>query len=129
MFGEVSGPTPVAGRGEPADPRHPGDQVGGHSRPCTAETDPRLRKVVTMTEIESAEEAPSRSLPASESATATERPSSTARLVGVDLARAVAVASGRASALFATLAGFSLVLIAGRLEPKTGPAGRRRPGS
>jgi peptidoglycan/LPS O-acetylase OafA/YrhL len=72
-----------------------------------------------------------------------------ARLVGVDLARALAVfgmftvhvgpaptpgggvgdwflglASGRASALFATLAGFSLMLIAGRLEPKTGLAGR-----
>ncbi|MEU1849503.1 DUF418 domain-containing protein [Streptomyces sp. NPDC019990] len=106
-----------------------------------------------MTEIESAEEAPRQPLPASESATATERPSSTARLVGVDLARALAVfgmfavhtgpfnpfptsgsgvgawlvwlASGRASALFATLAGFSLVLIAGRLEPKTGLAGRQ----
>ncbi|WMX69356.1 DUF418 domain-containing protein [Streptomyces collinus] len=35
------------------------------------------------------------------------------------------LASGRASALFATLAGFSLVLIAGRLEPKTGLAGRQ----
>ncbi|MGA6161789.1 DUF418 domain-containing protein [Amycolatopsis magusensis] len=75
---------------------------------------------------------------------------STARLVGVDLARALAVfgmyavhlgpaptsvsgfggwllglAEGRASALFATLAGFSLMLIAGRLEPKTGLAGRQ----
>ncbi len=106
-----------------------------------------------MTEIESAKEAPPQPLPAPESATATERPSSAARLVGVDLARAVAVfgmfavhvgpfnpfptsgdgvgtwsvwlASGRASALFATLAGFSLVLIAGRLEPKTGLAGRQ----
>lgn len=73
-----------------------------------------------------------------------------ARLIGVDLARAVAVfgmfavhvgpfptpgggvgdwvlelASGRASALFATLAGFSLTLIAGRFEPKTGLAGRQ----
>ena len=73
-----------------------------------------------------------------------------ARLVGVDFARALAVfgmfavhvgpfptpgggvgdwflglASGRASALFATLAGFSLMLIAGRLEPKTGLAGRQ----
>ncbi|GAA0297771.1 hypothetical protein ACKI1I_13100 [Streptomyces turgidiscabies] len=35
------------------------------------------------------------------------------------------LAGGRASALFATLAGFSLVLIAGRLEPKTGLAGRQ----
>ncbi|MEU0880839.1 DUF418 domain-containing protein [Lentzea sp. NPDC005914] len=71
-----------------------------------------------------------------------------ARLVGVDLARALAVfgmyvvhlappatdgvgawvrtlAEGRSSALFATLAGFSLMLIAGRLEPKTGLAGRQ----
>ncbi|MFE6613362.1 DUF418 domain-containing protein [Amycolatopsis sp. NPDC057786] len=75
---------------------------------------------------------------------------STARLIGVDLARALAVfgmyavhlgpaptavggfggwllglAEGRASALFATLAGFSLMLIAGRLEPKTGVAARQ----
>ena len=75
---------------------------------------------------------------------------STGRLVGVDLARALAVfgmyvvhlgpsataadgvgswvrhvAEGRSSALFATLAGFSLMLIAGRLEPKTGLAGRQ----
>ncbi|MDX3752289.1 DUF418 domain-containing protein [Streptomyces sp. AK08-02] len=110
-----------------------------------------------MTEIESAKKAPTQPAlvpaPAPESATATKRPSSTARLVGVDLARAVAVfgmfavhvgpfnpfptsgdgagtwfvwlASGRASALFATLAGFSLVLIAGRLEPRTGLAGRQ----
>ncbi|MDF3142836.1 MULTISPECIES: DUF418 domain-containing protein [unclassified Streptomyces] len=72
------------------------------------------------------------------------------RLVGVDLARALAVfgmyivhiapmqsptgsvgswvyflAEGRSSALFATLAGFSLMLIAGRREPKTGLAGRQ----
>ena len=72
------------------------------------------------------------------------------RLVGLDLARALAVfgmyivhiapmpsagndlgswvyslAEGRSSALFATLAGFSLMLIAGRLEPKTGLAGRQ----
>lgn len=75
---------------------------------------------------------------------------STGRLVGVDLARALAVfgmfvvhlgpsstavsgvgamvrslAEGRSSALFATLAGFSLILLAGRLEPKTGLAGRQ----
>ncbi|HEY6795842.1 MAG TPA: heparan-alpha-glucosaminide N-acetyltransferase domain-containing protein, partial [Kineosporiaceae bacterium] len=75
---------------------------------------------------------------------------STARLAGVDLARALAVfgmfavhvgpdsdsvggvggwlldlAHGRSSVLFATLAGFSLMLIAGRREPKTGPAGRQ----
>ncbi|MEC3952454.1 DUF418 domain-containing protein [Nocardia sp. CDC153] len=75
---------------------------------------------------------------------------STGRLVGVDLARALAVfgmytvhvgpplsathgvgswirylADGRSSVLFATLAGFSLMLIAGRRQPKTGRAGRR----
>lgn len=72
------------------------------------------------------------------------------RLVGVDLARALAVfgmyvvhigpplsatdgvgswvrylAEGHSSVLFATLAGFSLMLIAGRGEPKTGLAGRQ----
>ncbi|MGW6394899.1 DUF418 domain-containing protein [Streptomyces sp. NPDC055103] len=75
---------------------------------------------------------------------------STKRLVGVDLARALAVfgmyivhigpvlssthgvgtwvrylADGHSSVLFATLAGFSLMLIAGRREPKTGLAGRQ----
>lgn len=75
---------------------------------------------------------------------------STGRLVGVDLARALAVfgmytvhigpplsatdgvaswfrylADGRSSILFATLAGFSLMLIAGRRTPKTGLAGRQ----
>ncbi|WP_369228595.1 DUF418 domain-containing protein (plasmid) [Streptomyces sp. R39] len=103
-----------------------------------------------MTEIESTDKTPRRPLPSPESATATERPAPMARLVGVDLARALAVfgmfavhvgpaptpgggvgdwflelASGRASALFATLAGFSLMLIAGRFEPKTGLAGRQ----
>ncbi|MEU0941199.1 DUF418 domain-containing protein [Streptomyces canus] len=73
-----------------------------------------------------------------------------ARLVGVDLARALAVfgmyvvhigpplsattgvaswirymADGHSSVLFATLAGFSLMLLAGRREPKTGLAGRQ----
>lgn len=72
------------------------------------------------------------------------------RLVGVDLARAIAVfgmyvvhigpplsatdgvgswirylADGHSSVLFATLAGFSLMLIAGQREPKTGLAGRQ----
>ncbi len=76
--------------------------------------------------------------------------SSMGRLVGVDLARALAVfgmyvvhigpplsatggvaswvrylADGHSSVLFATLAGFSLVLLAGRREPKTGLAGRQ----
>jgi uncharacterized membrane protein YeiB len=75
---------------------------------------------------------------------------SVGRLIGVDLARALAVfgmyvvhigpklsdtegvgrwvrtvAEGRSSVLFATLAGFSLVLIAGGSRPKTGLAGRR----
>jgi uncharacterized membrane protein YeiB len=75
---------------------------------------------------------------------------SVGRLVGVDLARALAVfgmyvvhigpplsatsgvaswirylADGRSSILFATLAGFSLALLAGRREPKTGLAGRQ----
>ncbi len=116
----------------------------------TAHVSARLSRV---TEIESANKAPAQPLHVPEPVTAMERPSSAARLVGVDLARAVAVfgmfavhvgpfnpfptssdgvgtwsvwlASGRASALFATLAGFSLVLIAGRLEPKTGLAGRQ----
>ncbi|MDN3028579.1 DUF418 domain-containing protein [Streptomyces sp. S.PB5] len=72
------------------------------------------------------------------------------RLVGVDLARALAVfgmyvvhigpplsatsgvaswiryiSDGHSSVLFATLAGFSLMLLAGRKEPKTGLAGRQ----
>lgn len=75
---------------------------------------------------------------------------STGRMVGIDLARALAVfgmytvhigpplsatsgvgswirylADGRSSILFATLAGFSLMLIAGRRQPKTGQAGRQ----
>lgn len=52
---------------------------------------PRLGEVVPVTDIESAKKAPAQPLPSPESATATERPSSTARLVGVDLARALAV--------------------------------------
>lgn len=75
---------------------------------------------------------------------------STERLVGVDLARALAVfgmyvvhigpplsatdgvanwirylADGHSSVLFATLAGFSLMLLSGRRQPKTGLAGRQ----
>ncbi|WP_406443665.1 DUF418 domain-containing protein [Streptomyces sp. NBC_01613] len=77
------------------------------------------------------------------------RTPSTGRLVGIDLARGLAVlgmyaahvgpdptmggplgfvlelARGRASALFALLAGFSLVLITGRPHPHTGRAGRQ----
>ncbi len=76
-------------------------------------------------------------------------PSSVGRLVGVDLARGLAVygmyaahvgpdpseggttgflmelAHGRASALFAFLAGFSILLITGRRSPKSGRAGRQ----
>ncbi|MFE0103584.1 DUF418 domain-containing protein [Streptomyces sp. NPDC059009] len=76
-------------------------------------------------------------------------PASTGRLIGVDLARGLAVfgmyaahvgpdpsrggatgflmelAHGRASALFAFLAGFSIVLMTGRRTPKTGRAGRQ----
>lgn len=83
-------------------------------------------------------------------APASQGDASMGRLVGVDLARAVAVfgmytvhvgpmlsttsgvgswvrymADGHSSVLFATLAGFSLMLIAGRKEPKTGLAGRK----
>ncbi|GHH80576.1 heparan-alpha-glucosaminide N-acetyltransferase domain-containing protein [Streptomyces capitiformicae] len=74
---------------------------------------------------------------------------STGRLIGVDLARGLAVfgmyaahvgpdpseggavgfvmelSHGRASALFAFLAGFSIILITGRHAPKTGRAGRQ----
>ncbi|MER5213881.1 DUF418 domain-containing protein [Streptomyces sp. NPDC002838] len=80
------------------------------------------------------------------------RPPSTGRLIGIDLARGLAVlgmyaahvgpepsmggplgfvlelARGRSSALFALLAGFSLVLITGRPQPRTGRAGRRAVG-
>ncbi|MGH4031315.1 DUF418 domain-containing protein [Actinomycetota bacterium Odt1-20B] len=76
-------------------------------------------------------------------------PSPTGRLIGVDLARGLAVfgmyaahvgpdpsrggatgflmelAHGRASALFAVLAGFSIVLMTGRRTPKAGRAGRQ----
>lgn len=104
-----------------------------------------------MSQIESSQGSPSPP-PAelAEPAGSVEAGPSTARLIGVDLARALAVfgmyavhlgpaptavsgfggwllslAEGRASALFATLAGFSLMLIAGRLEPKAGLAGRQ----
>ncbi|MGX4694756.1 DUF418 domain-containing protein [Streptomyces sp. JNUCC 63] len=76
-------------------------------------------------------------------------PPSTGRLVGIDLARGLAVfgmysahvgpdvavggpvgflletARGRSSALFAVLAGFSLVIITGRPHPRTGRSGRQ----
>ncbi|ANN18285.1 hypothetical protein SD37_23365 [Amycolatopsis orientalis] len=104
-----------------------------------------------MSQIESSQGSPPPPPPElAEPAGPVEAGPSTARLIGVDLARALAVfgmyavhlgpaptavsgfggwllglAEGRASALFATLAGFSLMLIAGRLEPKTGLAGRQ----
>ncbi len=80
------------------------------------------------------------------------RTPSTGRLIGIDLARGLAVfgmyaahvgpdpavggplgfflelARGRSSALFALLAGFSLVLITGRPHPRTGRAGRQAVG-
>jgi uncharacterized membrane protein YeiB len=78
--------------------------------------------------------------------------SSTGRLIGLDLARGLAVfgmyaahigpdpsvggplgwamevARGRSSALFALLAGFTLVLLTGRPQPRTGRAGRQAMG-
>ncbi|MET9846135.1 DUF418 domain-containing protein [Streptomyces ossamyceticus] len=104
---------------------------------------------MTQTEI-SHEASPPRQAAPVEPAGVGEQQPSVGRLVGVDLARALAVfgmfavhvapsaedtsgfagwmlelAQGRSSILFATLAGFSLMLIAGRREPKTGLAGRR----
>ncbi|WP_330308427.1 MULTISPECIES: DUF418 domain-containing protein [unclassified Streptomyces] len=79
-------------------------------------------------------------------------PPSTGRLIGIDLARGLAVfgmysahvgpdvtvggpvgflletARGRSSALFALLAGFSLILITGRPHPRTGRSGRQAVG-
>ncbi len=96
------------------------------------------------------ENAPPPSRTSSESAVPASPGPSMGRLVGVDLARALAVfgmyivhigpplsattgvgswiryvADGHSSVLFATLAGFSLMLLAGRREPKTGLAGRQ----
>ncbi|WP_029180634.1 MULTISPECIES: DUF418 domain-containing protein [Streptomyces] len=96
------------------------------------------------------ENAPPRSRTSPDSAGQAPGRPSMGRLVGVDLARALAVfgmyvvhigpplsathgvaswiryiADGHSSVLFATLAGFSLMLIAGRFEPKTGLAGRQ----
>ncbi|MFI9547808.1 DUF418 domain-containing protein [Streptomyces sp. NPDC052016] len=96
------------------------------------------------------ENSPPRPRTSPESAVPTSPGASMGRLVGVDLARALAVfgmyvvhigpplsatdgvaswirylADGHSSVLFATLAGFSLMLLAGRREPKTGLAGRQ----
>lgn len=104
-----------------------------------------------MTQIQSPQEnSPPRPRTSPESAVRASPGPSMGRLIGLDLACALAVfgmyivhiapmpsaannlgswvyslAEGRSSALFATLAGFSLMLIAGRLEPKTGLAGRQ----
>ncbi|MFI6374339.1 DUF418 domain-containing protein [Streptomyces sp. NPDC050546] len=87
--------------------------------------------------------------PAARPETTTSGRAPVGRLIGVDLARGLAVfgmyaahvgpdpseggatgflmelAHGRASALFAFLAGFSIMLITGRRSPKTGRAGRQ----
>ncbi|EEP70516.1 membrane protein [Micromonospora sp. ATCC 39149] len=104
-----------------------------------------------MTQIKPTQQlSPPPSGPLSEPPLPVEPGPSMGRLVGVDLARALAVfgmyvvhigpplsatsgvaswirylADGRSSILFATLAGFSVALIAGRREPKTGLAGRQ----
>ncbi|MCL6731799.1 DUF418 domain-containing protein [Streptomyces neyagawaensis] len=96
------------------------------------------------------EDAPPQHRPSPESTEPASNGPSMGRLVGVDLARALAVfgmyvvhigpplsathgpaswirymADGHSSVLFATLAGFSLMLLAGRRRPKTGLAGRQ----
>ncbi|MEU1592620.1 DUF418 domain-containing protein [Streptomyces sp. NPDC005708] len=96
-------------------------------------------------------EAPSR-LETDRSSSASAGTPSTARLIGIDLARGLAVfgmyaahvgpdvtvggpvgfllelARGRSSALFAVLAGFSLIIITGRPYPRTGRSGRQAMG-
>ncbi|WP_128375164.1 DUF418 domain-containing protein [Streptomyces cavernae] len=104
---------------------------------------------MTQTEISHETPPPRHGAPAEPAYVVEEQPS-VGRLVGVDVARALAVfgmfavhvappaedvggfggrllglTEGRSSILFATLAGFSLMLIAGRREPKTGLAGRQ----
>jgi len=103
-----------------------------------------------VTDIDGATKAPLSPQPAADPTAEPPSRPPVARLVGVDLARAIAVigmfavhvgpfgatgngvadwflelAGGRASALFAMLAGFSLTLIAGRPEPKEGLAFRQ----
>ncbi|MFF0018000.1 DUF418 domain-containing protein [Streptomyces sp. NPDC005374] len=102
-----------------------------------------------MTDAASAATAHQAVLPSPKSAPSNVTPPSTGRLIGIDLARGLAVlgmysahvgpdvsvggpvgflletARGRSSALFALLAGFSLVIITGRPHPRTGRAGRR----
>lgn len=109
------------------------------------------RDIGCMTSLQRPEKAsPPLAGPSAEDAAPAPPGPSTARLVGLDVARALAVfgmytvhmgpslsqtsgvgswirylVDGRSSILFATLAGFSLMLIAGRREPKTGLAGRQ----
>ncbi|WP_241777509.1 heparan-alpha-glucosaminide N-acetyltransferase domain-containing protein, partial [Streptomyces sp. CT34] len=98
------------------------------------------------------QDSPGRRVPPSDDAPASTHETgrtSAGRLIGVDLARGLAVfgmyaahvgpdpdeggvtgflmelTHGRASALFALLAGFAVVLITGRSTPKTGRAGRQ----
>ncbi|MFD9225085.1 DUF418 domain-containing protein [Streptomyces sp. NPDC060064] len=90
--------------------------------------------------------------PAAEAGRSPSLAPSTGRLIGLDLARGLAilgmyaahvgpepsvggplgwvmeVARGRSAALFALLAGFSLVLLTGRPQPRTGRAGRQAVG-
>lgn len=90
--------------------------------------------------------------PATGPPAAPSRPPSTGRLIGIDLARGLAVfgmyathvgpdpsvggpvgfllesTRGRSSALFAVLAGFTLVIITGRPTPRTGRDGRQAAG-
>ncbi|MFD8222345.1 DUF418 domain-containing protein [Streptomyces sp. NPDC059697] len=98
------------------------------------------------------EVAPSEAAPAVGAGSAPSLTASTGRLIGLDLARGLAVfgmyaahigpdpsvggplgwlmevARGRSSALFALLAGFTLVLLTGRPQPRTGRAGRQAMG-
>ncbi|WP_369251450.1 DUF418 domain-containing protein [Streptomyces sp. R41] len=98
------------------------------------------------------EAGPSRAASAARAGPFRSRTSSAGRLIGLDLARGLAVfgmyaahigpdpsvggplgwamevARGRSSALFALLAGFTLVLLTGRPQPRTGRAGRQAMG-
>ncbi|WP_189323513.1 DUF418 domain-containing protein [Streptomyces flaveus] len=109
-----------------------------------------MTKMQPLQEAPPQEASPAHPQTPPESAVPTSPGPSMGRLVGVDLARALAVfgmyvvhigpalsatdgvgswvrymADGHSSVLFATLAGFSLMLLAGRREPKTGLAGRQ----
>ncbi|MGW0842341.1 DUF418 domain-containing protein [Streptomyces sp. NPDC002787] len=117
-----------------------------------------LSSTPTASRATATERAAEATVPTAAPGTAADRPAavsgepSTGRLVGIDLARGLAVfgmyaahvgpdpaaggplgfvmelARGRSSALFALLAGFTLVLITGRPQPRTGRAGRQAVG-